>query len=59
MLQYVPSFTCKYCGESKDSFVQGEVGVFIPCQCEESRKQRDQDHYREMERRKQLRRKNQ
>ena len=56
MSQYVPSFKCKYCGETKDSMVNGDLGLFIPCDCEEARKQRDQDHYLQMERRKQARR---
>jgi hypothetical protein len=50
--QYVPTFKCKYCGETKESIVNGDQGIFVPCDCEESRKQRDQDHYLMMERRK-------
>lgn len=55
-IPYVPKFTCEYCGETKDSTVCGEEGLFVPCQCKEARDQRDQDHYLQMERRKQARR---
>lgn len=56
--QYVPSFRCKYCGESKAAVVNGEEGVFVPCNCEEARTKRDRAHWEEVERRKQLRRQN-
>lgn len=58
MQQYVPKFVCKYCGESKPSVVNGDQGFFVPCDCEESRKQRDIDHWIEQERKKQARRGN-
>ena len=56
MTQFVPSFKCKYCGETKDSIVDGELGLFIPCDCAEARTQRDRDHYLDMELRKVARR---
>lgn len=56
--QFVPSFRCQYCGETKEAFVDGEEGVFVPCDCEEARGKRDRAHWEEMERRKQLRRQN-
>ena len=56
MTQFVPSFTCKYCGESKASVVQGDAGYFVPCQCKEAREKQDQEHYRAMELKKKLRR---
>lgn len=58
MTQYVPKFKCKYCGETKESTVNGDVGLFIPCDCKESRAERDRDHYLMMERRKAARRQN-
>jgi len=53
---YVPKFRCEYCGETKDAIVEGEQGIFIPCQCKEAKEGRDRDHYLAMERRKQARR---
>ena len=59
MPQFVPKFKCEYCGEFKSSIVlNGQEGLFVPCQCEEYRKNRARDHYIEMERRKQARRQN-
>lgn len=55
-MTYVPSFKCEYCGETNKAHVSGNAGLFVPCQCKEARKKRDQDHYLEMERRKQARR---
>ena len=56
-MTYIPYFKCKYCGEVTKSLVSGDgTGLFIPCQCEEARNRRDQDHYLEMERRKRARR---
>ena len=55
---YVPSFKCKYCGESSEAQINGPTGLFVPCQCKEARAERDREHYLEMERRKQARRTN-
>lgn len=55
--QYVPSFRCEHCGEMKEAFVDGEEGVFVPCDCKEARENRERDHWEAIERRKQLRRK--
>jgi hypothetical protein len=56
MIPYIPHFVCEYCGESKSSVVNGEIGYFIPCQCKESKEKRDQDHYMKMELRKKAKR---
>jgi hypothetical protein len=53
---YVPKFHCDYCGKDKEAIVEGEQGVFIPCQCKESREGRDRDHYLRMEAKKRARR---
>ena len=55
-MTYKPSFKCEYCGEYKSAVVNYHTGVFVPCQCPEARKHRDQQHYIEMERRKQQKR---
>ena len=55
---YTPTFICKYCGNYNKAFMIGsDRGVFTPCQCEESRKNRDREHYLQMERKKALRKK--
>lgn len=56
MTQYVPKFRCEYCGDERDSYVQGEEGVFVPCQSKECQQKRDQEHYLRMEQRKRVRR---
>lgn len=54
---YIPKFKCPYCKTEKSSFLSSaEEGLFIPCDCEESRKAMEHQHRVEMERRKQLRR---
>ena len=53
---YVPEFTCAHCGETKASQVSGDQGMFIPCDCKESRDAWEREHRATMERRKKLRR---
>ena len=58
MQSYVPKFRCEYCGEEKSAVVNGNQGLFVPCDCKEARQKREQAHWIEMERRKQWRRQN-
>lgn len=53
---FKPSFKCKHCGNVVSSYVNGDQGLLVPCDCEESRKQREFEHRMEMERRKRARR---
>ena len=53
---FTPSFTCEFCGEVVSAEVEGDAGMFVPCQCKKARDERDRQHYLEMERRKQQRR---
>lgn len=58
-MTYIPQFKCTYCGEYTAAQITGEgQGLFVPCSCKEAREQRDREHYIEMERRKQARRRN-
>jgi hypothetical protein len=55
MTPYTPAFKCEYCGVLTSSQVFGEEGIFVPCQCDASRQNRDRDHYINMERKKRAR----
>ena len=58
MKPYTPTFVCEYCGKENTAYADLDKGqgLFVPCQCKEARANRDRQHYLEMERRKQARR---
>lgn len=58
MQPFVPKFKCEYCGEEKAAYVEGEAGMFVPCDSKECREKRERAHWEEIERRKQWRRRN-
>ena len=54
---YTPTFKCPHCGSVRSSHVSSPTqALFIPCDCAESRRQRELDHRAEIERRKRARR---
>ena len=53
---YIPSFTCKHCGLSKEASDLRGSPIFVPCDCKEAREEREYEHRVAMERRKQRKR---
>lgn len=56
-MTYTPSFECKYCGKWIEAQVSGNEGMLAPCDCEGARREWENQHRAEMERRKRARRK--
>jgi hypothetical protein len=52
-MSYIPSFKCPHCGEVRQAQIFGPgEGLFVMCDCKESRDEWERKHRIEMERRK-------